>query len=523
MGACVKCKKTKIRTFSSSQSIIKSENSNQTNLTSKLLSLLPINDNNFIDSNSKYDNPENYIEVESIAKGSHGSITKMKHRLSEQVIVEKREDVGSSYKFVENEASILKMLHHPKICRLKRVKKDDVINSLILDYFPQGTLETTIKNEEIGEPAAISIIHQMLDILSYIHLVGVYHRDIRPDNILVEPITKTDYDVKLINFSVACFAVDQDDQLKAFGNSLYFAPEKWLGIKTEKSDVWSLGIVLYYMMFKTFPYPENPIEYIEVDLNNIDCSNALKDLISQMLTINYRRRPEASKLLNHEWFSSYKNNSSIRKKLISSSSVGRPKVLEKLDSKSPNSSEIFKLNKEFLKKLMQNLVNYKPGNKIQQNVIALIVHNLGYSQEKQELVKVFNMIDSKSKGRLDIEDLRQAMLWSFDKVTVEDNLEIIFKRLDRNSSQYIEIDEFLQATISKDKLLSKEVIVDIFYFLCDNQNGIGLEVIKEKFNIGDKIARDMWRKFAAKHDKDEDGVLNFEEFWKLMKGMMSEC
>ena len=523
MGSCVTCKKTTITTFPSTRNTIKFSNNKKITTISKLISLLPVNESHFMDSNSKYDNPDNYMEVEAVGRGSHGKVTKMKHKMSDQLLIEKSENGVDSIKFMENEARILRKLHHPKICRLKRVCKKERINSLILEYYPDQTLQHLLEKTKLDEQSCVQIVHQMLEILIYMHQKGVFHRDIKPDNVLVEQGNKGDLDVKLIDFGVACFADDPEDQFKQFGNPHYFAPERRKGINTEKGDIWSLGVMLYYMMFLSFPYPEHPIEFNEVNFENFDdCSEELKDLLGKMLQVNHKTRPEASKLLKHPWFLSFSKETLIRKKLISVSHVTKSKAFDQFRSDSLTSAEIHKYNMGFLRGIMNCLVNYEPGNKLQQNVIALIVHNMGYSDEKRERINVFNIIDSKSKGRLDIEDLRKAMLWAYDKVTVEYNLEILFKRMDRNNSQYIEMDEFLQATFPKDKLLSPEVMKDVYYFLCGGTNGIDKKILAEKFNIGENIISRMWTKFVEKHDANKDGLLSFEEFSLLMKGMISE-
>jgi serine/threonine protein kinase len=110
--------------------------------------------------------------------------------------------------------------------------------------------------EQLTEPTERcfgKIFSQMLVAIAHCHSVGVVHRDVKPDNFLVGgPDGKT---VKLGDFGLSAM-LPSDGKLKGvFGTAPYMCPEMLSGrCCNEKADVWSLGVIVYVLLFGTFPY-----------------------------------------------------------------------------------------------------------------------------------------------------------------------------------------------------------------------------------------------------------------------------
>ena len=83
------------------------------------------------------------------------------------------------------------------------------------------------------------------------------HRDIKPANILCTKSHKKDlYNIKLTDFGFACYATERDAVTESFGSVAYMAPERLtFGSKYgKKSDIWSLGVLLYILIAKELPF-----------------------------------------------------------------------------------------------------------------------------------------------------------------------------------------------------------------------------------------------------------------------------
>lgn len=155
----------------------------------------------------------------------------------------------------EREAEILKQLKHPHIVRLLATGKYQQSPFYAMEYIEGRTLEQVL--EERGRLAweeVVSIGKQLCEALQHVHDAGIIHRDLKPSNIMV----LADGTIKLTDFGIA---KDLDvDGLTAtnhtVGTAAYMSPEQCRGSKeiTGKSDLYSLGVVLYELLTGRKPF-----------------------------------------------------------------------------------------------------------------------------------------------------------------------------------------------------------------------------------------------------------------------------
>ncbi|NXJ37501.1 STKL1 protein, partial [Ciconia maguari] len=157
------------------------------------------------------------------------------------------------------EAMDLLKLHHSNICAYKElfVTWDHEISSLflclVMQHLGQGDLSSVIKekrqnSEKITDMVILNFLGQMVDALFYIHKQNIFHRNLKPSNILVTG----EASFMLSDFSTETLMTDELKWKIRVEESRYFkswmAPETFGFSFTEKSDIWSLGCILLDMM-----------------------------------------------------------------------------------------------------------------------------------------------------------------------------------------------------------------------------------------------------------------------------------
>ena len=148
---------------------------------------------------------------------------------------------------------------------------------------------------------------------AYLHKKGIIHRNIRAGNILFTERSKVD--IKLIDFDVA--GTKTLEAVTVYGGGVngpyYCAPEVFSNEISDKVDVWSIGIVLYFMLMGSLPFDgdtnEEAIQAIlkgQIKHRNDSLwktlSSEARSLVETLLQQNPRDRPSASEALNHSWF-----------------------------------------------------------------------------------------------------------------------------------------------------------------------------------------------------------------------------
>lgn len=134
---------------------------------------------------------------------------------------------------------------------------------IILEYCEDGDLGTFFyekkkSGENFSEEHVKKYMIQIANVLKYLRDNNIVHRDIKPQNILLKKTESIGYDIKLIDFN---FARELDDNSLAntiCGTPLYMAPEIMKSNKKEgynsKSDLWSIGVLLYEMVYNSIPF-----------------------------------------------------------------------------------------------------------------------------------------------------------------------------------------------------------------------------------------------------------------------------
>src|SRR5215213_917842 len=156
----------------------------------------------------------------------------------------------------KREAVTAANLEHPSIVRVYDVEQQGSLHYIAMRYVQGTTLREILRdNGALPLDIILNIVKPIAAALHYAHRNGIIHRDVKPGNILVEP----DGTVLLTDFGIARAADNTQSSLTAHGHVMgtadYLAPEMISGRPAEtRSDVYSLGVVLYEMLTGKPPF-----------------------------------------------------------------------------------------------------------------------------------------------------------------------------------------------------------------------------------------------------------------------------
>ena len=183
-----------------------------------------------------------------------------------------RGDLADDEKFVRRvrrEAQNASLLSHPNIVQIYDVGEDDGNFYIVMEYIKGQTLKQLIKKRGKLTPAeTVDIVSQLTDGLAHAHDSYIIHRDIKPQNIMI----LEDGMVKITDFGIA-MAINASDLTQTnsvMGSVHYLPPEQASGKgSTIKSDIYSLGIMMYEMLAGTMPFKgETAVEIAMKHLKN---------------------------------------------------------------------------------------------------------------------------------------------------------------------------------------------------------------------------------------------------------------
>lgn len=154
----------------------------------------------------------------------------------------------------QREAKNTSKLDHPHIATIFEYDRFEGTSYIAMEYLEGRTLDKIIKDQTLGYEECLRIALQLCSALEIVHQGGLIHRDLKPANILLED----DGNLKLLDFGIARAAdessITQHGML--VGTVLYMSPEQVRGDELDaRSDIFSLGAVLYHVMTGQLPFP----------------------------------------------------------------------------------------------------------------------------------------------------------------------------------------------------------------------------------------------------------------------------
>lgn len=215
-----------------------------------------------------------YEITELIGVGGMADVYKANDLLENRVVAVKilKTEFADNEDFVRrfrNESKAIAVLSHPNIVKVFDVGFSEKLQFIVMEYIDGITLKEFMEQQGVLKwKDTIHFIVQILKALQHAHDRGIVHRDIKPQNIMLFP----DGTIKVMDFGIARFAREEGKTIsdKAIGSVHYISPEQARGdITDEKSDIYSVGIMMYEMLTGIKPFDaDNPVTVALMHMQN---------------------------------------------------------------------------------------------------------------------------------------------------------------------------------------------------------------------------------------------------------------
>ncbi|PVU84972.1 hypothetical protein BB560_007201 [Smittium megazygosporum] len=192
---------------------------------------------------------KNYTPIKIIGEGAFSSVILARSNSSDQIVaVKKMKKRGIKDFTALAEADALQKLNHPNIVRLLDVFRENYQSCLVFELMDCDLHEFSLAQNgaPFPPPFVLNIACQVLSGLKHIHELGLFHRDMKPENILVKKLDKADFIFKISDFGLVRETKNSRPLTTYISTRWYRAPEMLLNCKSysKEVDIWAVGAIL---------------------------------------------------------------------------------------------------------------------------------------------------------------------------------------------------------------------------------------------------------------------------------------
>jgi serine/threonine protein kinase len=209
-----------------------------------------------------------------IGEGGMGHVFAARHlsidrRVALKVLRPELSRVDSQVQRFMAEAQAVNLVKHPHIIEIEDLVREGERVFFVMELLSGKSLKVLAKDSPIELTRVVRLMRQAAQALSAAHSVGVIHRDIKPDNLVVEVDAEGHEKIKVLDFGVARI---RGNDLKAayktqvgqvVGTPLWMAPEQVMGHEVDpRADVYSLCMVMYVLLTRRFPFSGSDLSQV---------------------------------------------------------------------------------------------------------------------------------------------------------------------------------------------------------------------------------------------------------------------
>ncbi|ESQ42639.1 hypothetical protein EUTSA_v10013669mg [Eutrema salsugineum] len=208
---------------------------------------------------------------------------------------------------VQREIRTMKLLNHPNIVQIHEVIGTKTKICIVMEYVAGGQLSDKLGRHKMKESDARKLFQQLIDAVDYCHNRGVYHRDLKPQNLLLD----SKGNLKVSDFGLSAVPKSGDMLSTACGSPCYIAPELIMnkGYSGAAVDVWSCGVILFELLAGYPPFDDHTLAVLYKKILRADYtfpqgfSREQKKLIFNILDPNPQRRMTLAEIIIQDsWF-----------------------------------------------------------------------------------------------------------------------------------------------------------------------------------------------------------------------------
>jgi len=382
----------------------------------------------------EYKNERRFVDSYSwgkkLGQGAFGVVYLAKHRTTKfervcKVVNKAKAQMPMSQ--IKSEAKVLAKLDHPHIIRVYEYFEDAENFYFIFDPCDGGELSGVLKqandrNLMLTEAWVGKVMIGTLSALAYVHKCHIIHKDLKLQNVLLSSKTSPyeDPHAIVIDFGLAEMFQDDKNNRTVAGTPAYMAPEVWQHAYGPKCDVWSSGVMIFFLLAGTLPFAGKSIPDLRSRIQQgmvpwdylAPNSAEAKDLLQRMLQVDDAKRPSASRCLGHAWFQD-------QTKMITQNVVLSKDILQNLTRVS---------EMEDFAKMVSNLVAKQMPNK-----------------QMNEITDIFKAMDTDNNGILTTDELAIGLRKiGIDEATIPN----LIRALDHGQTGYISYTDFCGGMIA---------------------------------------------------------------------------
>ncbi|KAF5803097.1 putative protein kinase CAMK-CAMKL-CHK1 family [Helianthus annuus] len=248
------------------------------------------------------------------AKVYHGWDAVSKQSVAIKSMNKQRIVTGGLATHVKREIAAMRRLNHPNIVRMHEVLANQKKIYFVLEFAEGGDLFSKVAKCRFSEDLSRKYFQQLISAVGYCHSRGVYHRDLKLENLLLDEkwnLKVTDFGLSAVTHRRRSPSASSDGLLHTMcGTPAYVAPEILAkkGYDGAKVDIWACGVILYVLSTGYLPFNDSNVMvmYLKICKGEIRfpkwMSSELKRFLSRLLDTNPQTRITVDEIVKDPWF-----------------------------------------------------------------------------------------------------------------------------------------------------------------------------------------------------------------------------